>query len=766
MLRNLFTLLLVVVLFSALMNAQEKTYMRPDGKFYKSNQTPSSYEVMKMKHVRPETGTFKSPTVNKPAGTNGLIDTLSYPMPSPGVNFGALGQDAVLQWFKAPADLTIKAFAFYCTDAAAVANGGIFEGKIVKVNSTEADLLALGDKYHGYYEATANGYHDATSFLDNADRTGAWVPITGGLLEPFGADIWSDAGFGAPITPDETLNDYQWLQTNILFEPTVLGGEIFGIVYKNTYTTLDALDAHRLGVFGGAGVGYPAFKYYADPRTPGGTDFGWWSRAYTWDFLVEVDITGNTPPDINSFTTGFTGTIDLGPYTVNANITDANAGNPANAGVASANLYWSIDGGTTWSAAVPMTGTEPNFSADIPAQVAGTTVEYYLDATDKDGQTMVSSTKSFYVFAPSGVKTLVVLNGYDSGTGYPQDYLFGEEIQTAVSSFDHDTWFYGALPTTGLLDNYDNVFEICNGAPADYNDDAIKPWLAGSGTRNYYLEGQEWLGLRYGYADKTFAAGSFEFDVLGINQSYNDVSYVTATSSGHLIPSKLMPQTGTAFGQPQLDLFATYTPAPDSIQYNPAYEGNTGDQNWIDGYNVEADVVADVMTETRGIAGVADVRNLNCASHRTLTGGNKIFYASYWTYAVDTYRNYLNPKYNWLGVANESSAYQALLWFGIPILTDVEQVGNNIPKEFSISQNYPNPFNPSTTINFSLPKASNVVIKVFDVLGREVATLLNGEKAAGNYEVNFDASKLSSGLYVYTINAGSFTSTKKMMLMK
>ena len=104
------------------------------------------------------------------------------------------------------------------------------------------------------------------------------------------------------------------------------------------------------------------------------------------------------------------------------------------------------------------------------------------------------------------------------------------------------------------------------------------------------------------------------------------------------------------------------------------------------------------------------------------------------------------------------------LEFRLPV--SVEQVGNGVPEVYNLSQNYPNPFNPSTTINFSLPKGSNVVLKIYDVLGREVATLLNGEKPAGNYEVNFDASKLASGLYVYTINAGEFTSTKKMMLMK
>lgn len=88
------------------------------------------------------------------------------------------------------------------------------------------------------------------------------------------------------------------------------------------------------------------------------------------------------------------------------------------------------------------------------------------------------------------------------------------------------------------------------------------------------------------------------------------------------------------------------------------------------------------------------------------------------------------------------------------------------PVEFSLSQNYPNPFNPSTTINFTLPAASQVTLDVFNVAGEKVATLVNGQMVQGFHSVNFDASKLSSGIYLYTIKAGSFTATRKMILMK
>ena len=99
--------------------------------------------------------------------------------------------------------------------------------------------------------------------------------------------------------------------------------------------------------------------------------------------------------------------------------------------------------------------------------------------------------------------------------------------------------------------------------------------------------------------------------------------------------------------------------------------------------------------------------------------------------------------------------------------TSVEDISNGeIPVNFNLYQNYPNPFNPSTTIQFSLPKSGDVTLKIYDILGREVATLLNEEKMAGSYQVTFNASGLSTGIYFYRIQAGSFVETKKMIFLK
>jgi hypothetical protein len=109
--------------------------------------------------------------------------------------------------------------------------------------------------------------------------------------------------------------------------------------------------------------------------------------------------------------------------------------------------------------------------------------------------------------------------------------------------------------------------------------------------------------------------------------------------------------------------------------------------------------------------------------------------------------------------------------YGDTTLVSVEDKEPNLPAEFSLSQNYPNPFNPSTKIKYSIPSnvkrgTSKVTLKIYDVLGNEIATLVNEEKPAGSYEAKFDASTLPSGIYFYRLQAGSFVETKKMVLMK
>lgn len=117
-----------------------------------------------------------------------------------------------------------------------------------------------------------------------------------------------------------------------------------------------------------------------------------------------------------------------------------------------------------------------------------------------------------------------------------------------------------------------------------------------------------------------------------------------------------------------------------------------------------------------------------------------------------------NPKYIVTGLKG------AMKLLGIP--TDVESYDSVIPNDYTLFQNYPNPFNPSTNIKFSLPKASNVRLTIYDAIGREVRTLINNELNAGTHTIQWNASNLASGIYLYKIEAGDYVKVNKMLLLK
>jgi hypothetical protein len=121
-----------------------------------------------------------------------------------------------------------------------------------------------------------------------------------------------------------------------------------------------------------------------------------------------------------------------------------------------------------------------------------------------------------------------------------------------------------------------------------------------------------------------------------------------------------------------------------------------------------------------------------------------------------------DPKYKWMfyDVKNPATLF-------IKTTTGVsEQPQALVPGQFSLAQNYPNPFNPSTAINYTIGAKAHVTLKVFNVIGQEVATLVNESMNPGSYSATFSASNFSSGVYFYTLTAGNFIQTNKMVLLK
>jgi hypothetical protein len=141
--------------------------------------------------------------------------------------------------------------------------------------------------------------------------------------------------------------------------------------------------------------------------------------------------------------------------------------------------------------------------------------------------------------------------------------------------------------------------------------------------------------------------------------------------------------------------------------------------------------------------------------------GNASMYTSTWDVKFDQAGNLYSQSF--FGWTVEKWNFSGTL---PSFPTGVEPIGGTIPDGFRLEQNYPNPFNPSTKIEFALPRTEYVDLKVFDILGREVAVLVNEEKPAGSYRVTFDAKGIPSGTYFYTLKSGSFSVTRSMVVVK
>jgi hypothetical protein len=538
------------------------------------------------------------------------------------------------------------------------------------------------------------------------------------------------------------------------FRPSVLQGEIFGIVVYNAGGSLG--DATRAGVYGNNGLGVGSFKFYADGRlvVGAGGDFGWWARRYSWDIIAAVDLTGDRGPKVESFTTLFT-TLSTDARTVDAVISDDNPSGGA-AGVATATLQYSTDGGDNWSD-VAMTGTEPNYTAEIPGQAIGTEVLYRLHAEDVGGLT-TTTTSVFYSIFSKTEDVLFLYNVDDLSEGTARFYYMGDGTANPVG---HDYWStasFGVAEAAQVLALYDNVIQVDGSYPQANLTDAIDAWIK-TGTagapKRYMLSSQDYgCELSGDCSDIMFEAGSFQYDYLGVagltNQDFSDVS------------PHLPPLVGVA-EDPISGWVDTYT-SENSVTYHYDSGYEIGITNYIDNMDVvEGGNVVTTFTTLDSLGGTAQtvgVRN-----------NGEGFYTTFISYdylgcnfrgSLDSSQS-TDPDYAWgVTVGNQAAAF--LNWAGFSSIdTDL----GTSPHAYSLDQNYPNPFNPTTTIEYSIPNKAKVTLKVFDIQGREVVTLVDQNEKAGAHTVNFDASKFATGIYFYQLTTNDNQAlVKKMMFIK
>jgi hypothetical protein len=764
----------LLFLLPVLSIAQSQVLLRPGGEMIKVNQADGD-EVINMPEI-PEKllrdkqliKTYKNPANIMSAGT---IDTLSIRALGGtwNSNFGYEGQDYLIQWFVAPADMDILACGFSPSEPDLTDDRSVnISLKIVGITWTEQEIRDVTGTAHylGFYRAEGNGKHDITALWNNLDRTGDWVDTVGNApTSPFAEtidDIWSDEGLGYPFTitggeggmvPDYPAYTYYWAQMEDLFVPSVSEGEVFGVVLYNNGGTVG--DVTRAANWASSSLPFGGFKYYSDGRNTTGAngDFGWWGREYAWDIVVAVDLTGDRAPAISGVTQLAT-TVSTQARTVEATVTDDNpSGGPA--GVAAVYINYTTDDGSTWSQ-VTMSGSEPDFSGDIPGMPVGTEVTYYVSAEDVEGKMSQGEPVNYSIFLPVE-QTLWVYDfdaGYSIGT---MDYYYWASVNDSI--WAHDIWEapYGSV-SADLLENYQVVYHVMGDGPNGSGLDIghiYKAWLDGATAdvpRRLFISGQDY-GVISNFDDTTFVAGSFEYDYLGIETlGPQDINYDGSTGSYQNAYAVTAVSESPLTGE-----YADFEGDSLQLYYWPYDEW--GWNNWIDNLTPTESAVVDFTDPNQDGAAVG--------IHNEGENWKTVFWTldpvclSYYSPA-DT-----SSMYHWiLNVGNGNPLVNVLNWFESPV-TAIEDGDVITARAYHLSQNYPNPFNPTTTIEYSIPNKAKVTLKVFDIQGREVATLVNNNVNAGSHTVNFDASGYATGIYFYQLTTSENQAlVKKMMLIK
>ena len=235
-----------------------------------------------------------------------------------------------------------------------------------------------------------------------------------------------------------------------------------------------------------------------------------------------------------------------------------------------------------------------------------------------------------------------------------------------------------------------------------------------------------------------------------------------------VMAKSLLNNTGTLHSMPVLKIHGT---SDQIVPYNGANDWCSVQQtlNHWTSFNLcnPPDTTSLPNSDTLDGCTVQKIRYTNCSDsvqvifYKVINGGHS------WPGGD---KQHLILSWGTIGTTNSDINASELIWnffknYKLTATTVVKDYALN-PKDFSLLQNYPNPFNPTTKISWQFPVSSWQTLKVYDVLGNQVATLVDEYRSAGNYEVEFDASNLASGIYFYKLQTGSFIATKKMILLR
>jgi len=713
-------------------------------------------------------------------------DTLAYDLPWAAYFYGN-PSDVFMTSFQAPADLTIKAVNV------PVYRWGTGEQLMVSIHKVSYPYGSDGTMYNqglvdasgwlaGYDDGSgitlegttwnsAAGVCDDGAMIGNAtDPLGTVAAAAGPPGTPTMGLAWPTGFTAATLDPtnnpgiDNGGGD-NWIDlADVGSEVDILSGEWVSVVVRYSGTGGDGSDP-GIGFLYSAYTGSPwaSMKFYAGVADGGpldcegtGGETGWYIRHWAFNFQLAVDLTGDRGPVFESISALPT-TLSTDTRAMSCVVSDDNPSGGA-AGVAAVTLTYQLDSLTAAVNTVSLTdGGDGSWTGDIPGQSAGTFLYWSLTATDVGGLSTSSNPMSYFIFQATAGNDLIFNN---------QDRLYGNLNYSSTLYFywggtGFDIWdaSYGGM-VDELVSEYSTIVELAGTGPYYINDAEIGAWFGGGKT--YIVSSDEWLGVRNGWVNTTYAAGDLQYDILGIAADYNDVNYMASGDQGGI--SRLM--AGTDGFASDLAYFVA-----DSlfVNYNPAFE--TGGSNWLDGVDPAPGYTIDMT----GYGGVLDslgnpdmTDTYNVMIHGQAGNGGKSAFLAFDVVALNT-----APSYYWVGVGDLYHDVSPLVqaYEGLAAIVGIEDDVVGTPNAFSLKGNYPNPFNPITNIAFNLDVRSDVTVTVYSLLGEEVAKIHNGLMQPGLQTVAWNGmdshgTQVASGVYIYRIEAQDRALTGKMMLLK
>jgi hypothetical protein len=404
-------------------------------------------------------------------------------------------------------------------------------------------------------------------------------------------------------------------------------------------------------------------------------------------------------------------------------------------------IFYSVDNGA-WQT-VGMTAAQPSvdslYQVNIPAQPAGSTVRYFVKVTDKD-------TLSTILANAGG------LTQFDTTAGYFFYKVLDRAAQPLLSIQDIQTTPYrnGRSPYVGAIDSVGGI------VTADTSSLLLTP-RSSDGSNAYYIQSssQKFSGLwvvgpdslltKLVNGDSVIVTGTIaeNFDVTRLEA----VTAARVVSHGNPLPAPVKLKTSIFGGAASNGNLAAEPYESMLVEFDSVTVMNTAPVYQQPDFSVQDNSGVEMYVHNDG-------RNMYLDSTGVYTSfkvGNtigKLFGIIY----------YQNSRYKLEPRTNAD--------FVDVVLTAVQRTGPEMPKQYALDQNFPNPFNPTTTIRYNIPAESKVTLKIYNLIGQEVATLVNTNQRMGEYTVQFDGAKLSSGVYFYRLTAGSFIQTKKLLLLK